>query len=184
VLVASYAAATLVGVVSWQFESDAAINLAINLVIVSFFAFFEEIGWRGYMLPKLASRYPHMAPALVGFLHGVWHLSLMLLTTAYQPGWQPADRGPALPGDSHRCRNPLRLFAERVWQPLASGDCARHVQRGSRGAGAAVVGNPATAAYLTGETGVFTLLALIIVAWVLVRRPATRKEDQLARDAH
>jgi uncharacterized protein len=51
-------------------------------------------------------------------------------------------------------------------------------------AGAAVVGNPATAAYLTGETGVFTLLALIIVAWVLVRRPAARKEDQLARDAH
>jgi hypothetical protein len=31
-------------------------------------------------------------------------------------------------------------------------------------AGAAVVGNPATAAYLTGETGVFTLVALIIVA--------------------
>lgn len=38
-------------------------------------------------------------------------------------------------------------------------------------AGAAVVGNPTIAAYLTGETGVFTLLALIIVAWVLVRRP-------------
>ena len=82
VLIASYAAATLVGVVSWQFESDAAINLAINLVIVSFFAFFEEIGWRGYMLPKLASGYPRMAPAMVGFLHGVWHLPLMLLTTA------------------------------------------------------------------------------------------------------
>jgi len=85
VLVASYAAATLVGVVSWQFESDAAINLAINLVIVSFFAFFEEIGWRGYMLPKLMTVYPRLAPALVGFLHGVWHLPLMLLTTSYNP---------------------------------------------------------------------------------------------------
>ena len=51
-------------------------------------------------------------------------------------------------------------------------------------AGAAALGNPAPAAYLTRETGVFTLLALIIVAWVRVRRPATRKEDQLARDAH
>src|SRR5687767_15405804 len=37
VLVASYGAATLLGTVSWRFESDAAINLAINLVIVSFF---------------------------------------------------------------------------------------------------------------------------------------------------
>jgi hypothetical protein len=43
--------------------------------------------------------------------------------------------------------------------------------------------NPTTAAYLTGETGVFTLLALIILAWLLVKRPAARKEDQLSRDA-
>jgi CAAX protease family protein len=85
VLVASYGAATLLGVVSWRFEPDIAINLAINIVIVSFFAFFEEIGWRGYMLPKLATGYPRLAPALVGFLHGVWHLPLMLLTTAYNP---------------------------------------------------------------------------------------------------
>jgi len=85
VLVASYGAATLLGVLSWRFEPDAAINLAINIVIISFFAFFEEIGWRGYMLPKLATGYPRTAPALVGFLHGVWHLPLMLLTTAYNP---------------------------------------------------------------------------------------------------
>jgi multisubunit Na+/H+ antiporter MnhF subunit len=39
VLVASYGAATLLGVVSWRFESDTVINLAINIVIVSFFAF-------------------------------------------------------------------------------------------------------------------------------------------------
>jgi membrane protease YdiL (CAAX protease family) len=46
-------------------------------------------------------------------------------------------------------------------------------------AGAAVTTNATTAAYLTGETGVFTLLALIIVAWVLTRRSAVRREDDL-----
>jgi hypothetical protein len=46
-------------------------------------------------------------------------------------------------------------------------------------AGAAVAGNPTLAAYLTGETGVFTLLAVVIVAWVLMKRSATKKEDQL-----
>ena len=132
VLVASYGAATLLGVVSWRFESDTAINLAIKIVIISFFAFFEEIGWRGYMLPKLATGYPRLAPALVGFLHGVWHLPLMLLTTAYNPARQPADRGAALPRGAHCCRNLLRVSAQRIRQPLARGDRARHLQRGPR----------------------------------------------------
>lgn len=45
--------------------------------------------------------------------------------------------------------------------------------------GAAVAVNLTTVAYLTGETGVFTLVALVILAWALMRRSATRKEDQL-----
>jgi hypothetical protein len=44
--------------------------------------FFEKIGWCGYLPPKLATGYPRLAPALVGLLHGIWHLPLMLLTTA------------------------------------------------------------------------------------------------------
>jgi membrane protease YdiL (CAAX protease family) len=85
VLLASYGAVTLLGELTWRFAPDTATNLAINIGIASFFAFFEEIGWRGYMLPKIATGYPRLAPALVGFLHGVWHLPLMLLTTAYNP---------------------------------------------------------------------------------------------------
>jgi hypothetical protein len=46
-------------------------------------------------------------------------------------------------------------------------------------AGAAVAENPTLAAYLTGETGILTLLAVVIVAWVLVARPATGKERRL-----
>jgi membrane protease YdiL (CAAX protease family) len=70
VLVASYGAATVLGVVSWRFAPDTAVNLAINIVIVSFFAFFEEIGWRGYMLPKLATEYPRLAPPSLASCRG------------------------------------------------------------------------------------------------------------------
>ena len=184
VLVASYAAVTLLGGVSWRFQPGAAINLAINIVIVSFFAFFEEIGWRGYMLPKLATRYPRMAPAIVGFFHGVWHLPLMVLTTSYNPAGNRLIVVPlflAILTVAGILYGYLRNASGSLW-PVVIAHGTFNAVLGTL-AGAAVVENPTTAAYLTGETGVFTLLALIILAWVLVRRPARRKEDQLSRDA-
>jgi uncharacterized protein len=177
VLIASYGAATLLGVVSgWRFESDAVINLAINIVIVSFFAFFEEIGWRGYMLPKLASRYPRMAPALVGFLHGVWHLPLMLLTTAYNPAGNRLIVVPlflAILTVAGILYGYLRNASGSLW-PVVIAHGTFNAVLGAL-AGAAVIDNPNTAAYLTGETGVFTLLALIILASWLATLPLPRK---------
>jgi uncharacterized protein len=184
VLVASYGTATLFGVVSWRLEPDGATNFAINLVIASFLAFFEEIGWRGYMLPKLATGYPRMAPALVGFLHGVWHLPLMLLTTAYNPAGNRLIVVPlflAVLTVAGILYGYLRNASGSLW-PVVIAHGTFNAVLGAL-AGAAVLGNPNTAAYLTGETGVFTLVALVIVAGVLVKRPARRREDQFAQNA-
>jgi hypothetical protein len=46
-------------------------------------------------------------------------------------------------------------------------------------AGAAVATNPTTAAYFTGETGLFTLVAIVIMTWIVMRRSAMPKEDHL-----
>jgi membrane protease YdiL (CAAX protease family) len=181
VLVASYGAATVVGALTWQFEPDAAINLAINIVIISFFAFFEEIGWRGYMLPKMATAYPRMAPALVGFLHGVWHLPLMLLTTAYNPAGNRLIVVPlflAVLTVAGILYGYLRNESRSLW-PVVIAHGTFNAVLGTL-AGSSLAANQNTAAYLTGETGVFTLLALIVLTWVLMRRPAIQKEDHLA----
>ncbi len=181
VLVASYGAATVVGALTWQFEPDAAINLAINIVIISFFAFFEEIGWRGYMLPKMATAYPRMAPALVGFLHGVWHLPLMLLTTAYNPAGNRLIVVPlflAVLTVAGILYGYLRNESGSLW-PVVIAHGTFNAVLGTL-AGSSVAANQNTAAYLTGETGVFTLLALMVLTWVLMRRPAIQKEDHLA----
>ena len=44
----------------------------------------EEIGWRGYLLPRLVEALgPRWALPLSGFLHGLWHLPIVLLTPLY-----------------------------------------------------------------------------------------------------
>jgi membrane protease YdiL (CAAX protease family) len=61
-----------------------AANVAINL--------WEEIGWRGYALPRLQERHGPLAAALmVGTLWAVWHLPLFLVAGhpfAAEPAWR------------------------------------------------------------------------------------------------
>ena len=58
-------------------------KISTGLLIGTLFALGEEIGWRGYMLPRLFSFGVVPAMLIVGFLHGVWHLPLMLTTDYY-----------------------------------------------------------------------------------------------------
>ena len=56
-----------------------------NVIIVTLtFSIAEEIGWRGYLLPRLTPALGNpRGMALTGLLHGVYHLPLILLTTYY-----------------------------------------------------------------------------------------------------
>ena len=65
------------------------LKISTGLLVGTFFALGEEIGWRGYMLPRLLGRGVVPATLLVGFLHGVWHLPLMLTTGYYHNTGNP-----------------------------------------------------------------------------------------------
>ncbi len=66
------------------------LKLAIGLIIGSLFALCEEVGWRGYLLPRVSNgRGVVQAMLLVGFLHGLWHLPLILGTPFYHPDSSP-----------------------------------------------------------------------------------------------
>src|SRR5438105_4436985 len=58
-----------------------------NVVVASLtFSIAEEIGWRGYLLPKFASALGNTrGMAFTGLLHGVFHLPLIFLTPYYHP---------------------------------------------------------------------------------------------------
>jgi membrane protease YdiL (CAAX protease family) len=82
ILFVSEAVVRLTGLTAWQLPS-AVDNLGIvtDLPFMLFFVLAEEIGWRGYLGPLLASdgrRAPHLR---TGLLHGLWHLPLVFLAT-------------------------------------------------------------------------------------------------------
>lgn len=54
-----------------------------GLVVSTIFGLGEEIGWRGYLLPRLLSLGPTRAMLLSGLLHGIWHFPMIFLTPAY-----------------------------------------------------------------------------------------------------
>ncbi|MGC0271820.1 CPBP family intramembrane glutamic endopeptidase [Pseudactinotalea sp. Z1739] len=73
-------------------QALAALQL-INIVVAAFLnlipALGEEIGWRGWLLPKLMPLGPLGAIAVSGVIWGVWHAPLILLGYNYPlaPGW-------------------------------------------------------------------------------------------------
>jgi membrane protease YdiL (CAAX protease family) len=56
-----------------------AINAAVGLLAVSFLSFFEEIGWRAWLLPRFIRRFgARHAIVLVSVIWGLWHLPFVL----------------------------------------------------------------------------------------------------------
>ncbi|MEQ7874342.1 CPBP family intramembrane glutamic endopeptidase [Sphingomonas sp. ASV193] len=52
------------------------------LLILPFSAVWEELGWRGYLLPRLLDRMNEVSAALlIGVIWGVWHLPMALAAT-------------------------------------------------------------------------------------------------------
>ena len=61
------------------------VTLTISPFINGLFGFGEELGWRGYLLPKLMVLGKFKAYLLLGIVWGLWHLPLILIGFTY-PG--------------------------------------------------------------------------------------------------
>lgn len=81
VFVIPYGAADLLGSIAIKPLSSSAMawlngltNVIIAIVIVTILALTEEIGWRGYLLPRIQMIVSKRKAALVvGFIHGMFH---------------------------------------------------------------------------------------------------------------
>lgn len=117
-------------------------------------------------IPGMANR--RAAPALVGFLHGVWHLPLMLLTTAYHPVGNRFIVVPIFLATLTVAGiffGYLRDASGSIWPVIITHGTFNAVLGTLDDS--AVSDTPLTAEYLTGETGLFTLAAVMIGVVIL-----------------
>ena len=151
--------------------ADVVSNAAAGLVIMTVIAAFEEVGWRGYMLPRMMGLGPVRAMLIVGFLHGLWHMPLLLLTDLYHADGNTWIVVPmflttlTLAGVLYGA---LRVWTGSFW-PAAVAHAAVNVAWGVSGE-MSTVKSPLVLEYLGGESGLIMIVALLIVDGVLILR--------------
>jgi membrane protease YdiL (CAAX protease family) len=145
-------------------------NLLIDgLLFSTIFALGEEIGWRGYLLPRLLSLGPIRAMLLSGFLHGIWHFPMIFLTPAYH---SEGNRLIVIPlfvllfTVGGILYGYLRLTTNSLW-PVALFHGAWNTVWGVLTT-VTVASSPLANEYLGGESGLVTvLIAGGVSAWLL-----------------
>ena len=151
---------------AWTLPAFLLANIAYASITVSLS---EEIGWRGYLLPRLTTLGVRRALLLSGLLHGIWHLPVMLLTSLYHP---VGSRLVVVPmfllaatalGVFYGW---LRLRTDSVW-PAVLAHSAHNV--GVAWMSSLVVGNAVVIQYIAGEGAVTTAAYVAIAAVLLIR---------------
>jgi membrane protease YdiL (CAAX protease family) len=134
----------------------------------------EEIGWRGYLLPRVQALISKRRAALVvGFVHGLFHLPLILLTTTYDSignRWIVAPMVVVTMTLAGVIYAWLRDRSGSVW-PVALAHAT--INTLIDGFGLIVIISPVTLTYTAGESGIATLVAVFGVATVLLARGST-----------
>ena len=151
-------------------------KIMTGLAIGTLFALGEEIGWRGYMLPRLFSYGVVPAMLIVGFLHGVWHLPLMLTTDYYHNTGNPLLVVPlflvtlTLAGVFFGF---IRIWTGSVWAVAiahAAANMAWEIMTEMT-----QTKSPVVLEYVGGESGVIMIVGLLIFSLFIIRYMRSEK---------
>ena len=155
-----------------SFEVTWMLDLAVSLVAGTALILGEEIGWRGFLLPRIQQVTTRRKAAVAtGFAHGCFHLPLILLATTYDAGgskWFTAPAAVAVITAGGVFYAWVWDRARTVW-PVAIAHNVVNVVF-DLGAAALVAAPGWNLIYVAGETGALTLVACLALAATLLRR--------------
>ena len=142
------------------------LNLVVTLVFMTVLFLGEEIGWRGYMLPRVQQLTSRRRAALVtGFVHGCFHLPLILIATTYDEFGSRWFVAPMVVATLTMGGVFYAYLWDRDPQRLAGRDGARRRQPRLRlGPAAVVVASQTDLAYVAGESGIATFAVVASAA--------------------
>jgi CAAX protease family protein len=151
----------------------AVVSIAV-VALASVEAIGEELGWRGFLLPRLVHLGRVRAGLVSGLLWAAWHVPLIYIAAAYHGGASPLFMVPftiTIVAMS-LIANELRVASGSSWPAV--------VFHGAHNGiwfqlSTLVVGNAGGADGLAGESGLVPLTLYVLVAlWIVARRPAWR----------
>ena len=189
---AAFGAALLVGagqLRAWHITgftvSTFAVNSLLNFLVGMVVLMGEEIGWRGFMLPRIQLLTTKRRAALVtGFVHGCFHLPLILIATTYDT---EGSRWIAAPAAVLTITAAGVLYAwlwdrsHSVWPVTIAHTFANMTFDWGFAAFASTT--PVSLAFVAGETGVATFAAVVALAVVLLTTAKVWKTTPVAVDA-
>ena len=156
-------------------------DLLVALPLGSVLILGEEIGWRGYLLPRVQQLTTRRRAAVItGFAHGCFHLPLILFATTYDTGgsrWiaAPVAVGVITAGGVFYAW--LWDRAHTVWPVEIAHNVVNTVF--DLGAASVVATSGWNLSYVAGETGFATLGACTALAVLLLWRAQTwRSTDE------
>jgi membrane protease YdiL (CAAX protease family) len=158
---------------------DAVLNFLIQVGILALtFALAEEIGIRGYLLPKLLPLGRRRALALSGFVWATWHMPLILLTPVFPVG----NKLISLPlfyaaiVAASFFYGYLRIYTGSVW-PASIAHAVHNAAWGALGAFTATSYPLLINNYLVGDYGLLIVVGAVIGS-VFVGRMLGRGMDE------
>jgi membrane protease YdiL (CAAX protease family) len=151
---------------------DALLSFFIQVVLFTLtFALLEEIGIRGYLLPKLLPLGRRRALVLSGLVWATWHMPLILLTPVFPVGNKlislPLFYGTVVAASF--VYGYLRIYTGSVW-PASLAHAVHNAAWGALGAFTATTYPVIVNKYLVGDYGILIFVGAAIGAIWLNRR--------------